>query len=334
LPRQQHAQAQLINALWFLLGIVLMGTFGYHFLEGWSLIDSLYMTIISITTTGFKEVHPLSSEGKWMTMFVVIFGFSALAYSAGRGAQYLFEIGLFRRRRMQNKINHLKNHTIVCGFGRMGQEICRMLQENGAPFIVIEREQDSLQELAQLDYPFLEGDANADEMLEEAGISKAKALISVLSSDADNVFTVLTARGLNRDLLILARAVSEASQSKLRKAGADKVVLPYLIGGQRIALSLLKPAIMDFIEVLADVSRLDIHIESIVLTAASELCGVTLASTFISADLDVIIVMIRRADGSVVYNPKGATTLLAADQLMAIGKPDALATLEKIASPV
>ena len=326
-----NIQKQLRFALFFLSFILVLGTLGYHFLEKWTLLDSLYMTVISITTTGFREVFPLTPVGKVFTLFIIITGFSAVAYTAARGAQYFFEQGLFWRRKMKKKIVRLKNHTIVCGFGRMGKEICRMLQMNKSPFIVIEQEETAINELKLMDYPFLEEDANEDETLVMAGIERAQAVITVLSSDADNVFTVLTARGLNPGLRILARAVSESSEKKLLKAGADKVILPYLIGGRRIALSLLKPEIMDFIDLIATDTNIDIRLEQVKLSRKSELVGLELGKTFIRADLDVIVVMIVRSDDTVIYNPKSNTQLMIGDKLLAIGHPDSLVVLGEIA---
>lgn len=327
-----EAHKHLFSALAFLLIIIFLGTAGYTFFEGWGFLDSLYMTIITITTTGFREVHPLSTGGEIFTIVILIFGFSALAYAAGRGAQYIFEYGLFWRRKMKKKITSLKNHTIVCGFGRMGREICRMLEINKSPFIVIEQDKEAIGELMNLDYTFFEGNANEDETLKEARINEAKSVIAVLSTDADNVYTVLTARDMNPKLKILARAVTESSERKLLKAGANKVILPYILGGRRIALSLLKPEVMDFFHLVGEDSNLNVQLDAITLTEKSEFVNLELSSTFIRSDLDIIIVMIIRKDQTIVYNPRGNTMLIAGDRLIAIGEPESLNTLLDLAN--
>jgi voltage-gated potassium channel len=324
-------QRQFLRSFLFFFLIIFIGTFGYMTIEGWSLIESLYMTIISITTTGFKEVHPLSREGQLFTLFIVIIGFGSIAYTAGRGTQYLFEQELFRRRKMKMAIKKMKNHTIVCGFGRMGQEICEVLKKYDSPFLVIEQNKEICDELELLDYPHIQGNANEDETLINAGINNARALIAVLSSDADNVFAVLTAREHRSDVQILARAVSESAESKLKRAGANKVVLPYLLGGRRIALTLVKPAIMDFIDLIASETNIDLKMEQIFVEEHSELVGLELQSTFIKSDLDIIIVMIMRDSGEMVYNPRGNTVLHKGDKLIAIGHSDSLQVLEEVA---
>jgi len=326
-----RAQHQLKNSLLFLLIVLIIGTVGFRLIEDYSLLDAVYMTIISVSTTGFKEVHPLSVEGKIFTVFLIIFGFGALAYTAGRAAQYFFEQEYLWRRRMQKKIRDLKNHTVVCGFGRMGKEICNVLSSHDTPFVVIERDSDAINDLIEKEYAYIEGDAIDDEVLIRAEIKKATSLIAVLSSDAENVFVVLSARDLKPELNILARAESEASEKKLVKAGANKVILPYILGGRRIALTLIKPDIIDFIEVVASGSQFELTLEQIELSGRSELVNLELQKTFIRSDLDIIIVAIIRAEGKIEYNPKGNTTLKPHDKLMAIGKRKDLAILEELA---
>jgi voltage-gated potassium channel len=332
--KKPRAQKNLHHALLFLLFVLLTGILGYRILEEWSFLDSLYMTLISVTTTGFKEVHPLSDGGKIFTLILIVVGFSTLAYAAGRGAQYFFEEEIFfGRTKMTKKVEKFNNHTIVCGYGRMGREICEELADNDSPFVVVDKNEEAISVLEEKGYPYFVGDAVEDEALIKAGIEKARALIAVLSSDADNVFLVLSARGLNRNLKILARAETESSQRKLIKAGADKVVLPYLLGGKRIAMSLVKPAVMDFFEMLIAERRFELSMEQVELSVNSELCDLELQKTFIRSDLDIIIVAIQRSDGEIIYNPGGKTQLRAGDKLLAIGKNENLQILEKVAVP-
>ncbi len=260
-----------------ILSVFTFGTAGYVIIEGWSVLDSLYMTIITVTTIGFKEVAPLSRSGRIFTIVFVLFGVGVLAYALNTGVRIIFEGEIqkaFGRRKLEKKIQLLMNHYIVCGYGRMGQIICGELRARMEPFIVIEKE---LQEVdADEETLFIFGDATRDRILSAAGIERAKGLVSVLSTDAQNLFVVLSARGLNPDLTIIARAGEEGSQKKLVRAGADRVVSPYQIGGLRIAHTILKPAVVDFLEFATKSGNIELQMEEIRVQERSELTGVSL----------------------------------------------------------
>ncbi|UCG78966.1 MAG: potassium channel protein [Nitrospirota bacterium] len=311
-----------------ILSVFSFGTIGYRVIEGWSLLDSLYMTIITLTTIGFQEVSPLSQQGRIFTILFVLFGVGVLAYSLNTGARIIFEGEIkkaFGRRKLERKIRSIKDHYIVCGYGRMGNIICGELRAKKIPFIVIEKEQFEVD--ADEGSLFIFGDATSDEILRDAGIERAKGLVSVLSTDAQNLFVVLSARGLNPDLLIIARAGEEDSRQKLIRAGADRVVSPYQIGGLRIAHTLLKPTVVDFIEFATKTGNIELQMEEVSVKDGSKLSEVSLRDS----NIGVIIVGIKRADGTMKFNPTSNTLIRNGDTLIALGEPEKLEQLEGLA---
>ena len=329
----KHVRRQFIFSLLLIALVVLFGTAGYMVIEGWSAFDSLYMTIITITTVGYRELHVLSIEGKAFTMTLIVIGVGTILYTLNNAARVVIEgelRNIFGRRKVEKKIRGLRNHYIVCGYGRIGAVICKELRNEGASFIVIEKEQ-MVTELSDHDILFLRGDATKDEFLKEAGIEHAKGLISVLPTDAENLYVVLTARVLNPELKIVARAGEEGSEQKLLRAGADSVVSPYHIGGLRIAHTLLKPAVVDFIEFATRSGNIDLQMEEIYVNEKSEMTGMTLDECGIGRELGIIIVAIRRSGGDMRFNPTFRTTIKPGDVLIALGERSKLRVLEDMA---
>lgn len=312
--------------------VLITGTAGYMLIEGWNLIDSFYMTIISITTTGFAEVNPLSAPGKIFTAFLIIMGLATIAYTAGRITQYFVEEYILRRRRMKEKIKKLKDHYIVCGFGRMGKQICKELAESNIDFVVIENDPEKVEELKESSYLFIEGDATDDEILREAGIERAKGLVSVVDKDADNVFVTLSARGLNDRVLIVTRAISENTEKKLYKAGANRVIKPYELGGHRMVQMLLRPYVVDFIDVIGRRASYNLVMEEIPIGENSPLVDLTLSQTPIRRELNIIVVAIYSPDGKFHYNPGPNAHIQANNTLIVIGEEKNVEKLKKIAS--
>jgi voltage-gated potassium channel len=300
-------------------------------IEGWNFFDAIYMTIISITTTGYKEVHPLSEAGKIFTLFVIIFGVVAIAYIGGRLAQFFVEAYVFRRRKMEKKLKVLNGHYIICGYGRMGKKICEELSANKASFVVIEKDKNEIENLTHLEYLYIEGDATDDDTLQKACIKEAKGLVSVLRSEAENVFTTLSARVLNPKIFIVSRAVEEETESKLIKAGANRVVKPYEIGGHRMTQVLLRPGVVDFIDIIARDKRIDLQIEEIEVNPGSSLVGQKLVEAPIRNKLNIIIVAIFRTDGNVIYNPQSTVVIEENAKLIVIGEENNIQELIKIA---
>jgi voltage-gated potassium channel len=314
-----------------LLVIVSVGTVGYTVIEGWRILDSLYMTIITLATVGFREIQPLSDAGKIFTMLLVIFGVGVIGYIVGSLAQIMFE-GQFQRivgrKKVEKKIEALRDHFIVCGFGRIGTLICREFAAKPLPFVVIEKNLEVLPKLEEDRYLYIQGDATDDETLLKAGIKKAKGLISVVASDTENVYITLTARGLNPDLYILARAGEEGSEIKLKRAGASKVVSPYLIGGSRMAQAILRPNVVDFIEIATGREHMELQMEEMLIPPDSGFVGHNLISAGFRKETGAMIVGIKKADGTMVFNPESHTRIGAYDTLIVLGEPLAISKLE------
>lgn len=325
--RTDRSARQLAIALVILATTIIGGTLGYFFIEGWSLGDAAYMTIISLTTTGFQEVRELSPAGRILTTVVIISGIASLAYVGGRVLQLAVELYLVRRGRMDRQINRLKNHVILCGYGRMGRHIAHDLAEASIPFVVIEATEDLVPELEENRHLYLIGDASSDQVLTQAGVSRARGLIAVVSSDAENVFTTLTAKSLNPDISIVARALTDESEPKLRKAGAERVIKPYEMVGRRIAQLVIRPAMIEFVETIARSSSDEISVQEIPVVQGSVLAGAVLRDTPIRPKLNIIIVAIRRSEKELLYNPSADTVVREGDRLVAIGKPAQLADL-------
>ena len=324
---------RLIFALIFITCVVIAGSAGYMLIEGWSCLDSLYMTIITIASVGYKEIHDLSPNGRIFTIILIISGVGSVTYALTTIAKIVVEgeiQEIFGRKRLEKKIKELKNHYIVCGYGRMGRIICRELKEKDIKFVIIEKEPDTFESGEET--LVLKGDATKDENLKEAGIEKAKGLISVLPTDAENLFVVLSARELNPKLFIVARAGEEGSEQKLLRAGADRVVSPYHIGGLRIAHTVLKPAVVDFIEFATKSGNIDLQMEEITVQNNSKLAGLTLDECGIGRDLGIIVVAIKKVSGDMKFNPTFRTAIKAGDTLIALGEIPKLKTLEDMAT--
>jgi voltage-gated potassium channel len=324
---------RLIFALLFITCVVIAGSVGYMLIEGWNCLDSLYMTVITIASVGYKEIHDLSPHGRIFTIILIISGVGSVTYALTTIAKIVVEgeiQEIFGRKRLEKKIKELKNHYIVCGYGRMGRIICRELKEKDIKFVVIEKRPDTFESPEET--LVLKGDATKDENLKEAGIEKAKGLISVLPTDAENLFVVLSARELNPKLFIVARAGEEGSEQKLLRAGADRVVSPYHIGGLRIAHTVLKPAVVDFIEFATKSGNIDLQMEEITVQHNSKLAGLTLDECGIGRDLGIIVVAIKKANGDMKFNPTFRSAIKAGDTLIALGEIPKLRTLENMAT--
>jgi voltage-gated potassium channel len=333
----QNTYSELRQKFIIAVGLVILvasfGTIGYMLIEGWNFIDALYMTVITLASVGFKEVHDLSLFGRIFTIILIIGGVGTVAYALTAGAKIILEGELqevYGRRRLEKKIQELKNHYIVCGYGRMGKIICRELREKNIKFVIVEKQPDMHQE--NKDLLIFPGDATKDEVLKELGIERAKGLVTVLPTDAENLFVVLSARGLNQNLFIVARAGEEGSEKKLIRAGADKVVSPYHIGGLRIAHTVLKPAVVDFIEFATKSGNIDLQMEEVLIKESSELVGKSLDECGIGRELGIIIVAIKKPNGEMKFNPTFKSAIKTGDTLIALGESSKLKNLEVMAS--
>jgi voltage-gated potassium channel len=315
--------------------VIAIGSFGYTLIEDWPLFDSLYMTVITLSTVGYKEVHMLTPFGKAFTLFLIISGCGIIAYAVGSLIQLMVEGQLRRllgRKKLESRISKLHGHYIICGFGRIGTLICREFQARPLPFVVVEKNPHLCERLNRDGYLSVEGDATCDETLQAAGIENAQGLITVVTSDTDNVYITLTARGLNPGLFILARAGEEGSEKKLMRAGASKVISPYTIGASRMAQAILRPSVVDFIELATASENLELQLEEILVSERSSLVGKTLVTSGIRQNMGIIIVGIKRTDDHMVFNPPPHTIIEARSILITLGEAPLITRLEQIAN--
>ena len=322
-------------ALWFggLAALLILGSLGFVWVEGWSFFDGLYMTVTTLTTVGYGEVHPLNRIGKIYNMILILGGMGVMLYIITSLARVVVE-GEIRaalgKRKLRKYIKRLKNHYIVCGFGRIGEIIARQLRDRGLAVVVIENKPELLTDLEEGGYYFLAGDATREEVLLEAGLERAKGLVSVVHSDAANVYIVLTARSLNPKLFIVARAEELGAEQKLRRAGADRVESPYEIGGRTMARTILRPTVTTFLE-LAMAEGVEMSMEEVRVQSGSRLVGLTLKGSGLRRDLDLIVVAIKRADGDMLFNPSPDAEIQAEDTLIVLGMRNNLDALEELA---
>lgn len=281
------------------------------------------MTLITISTVGFSEIKPLSVVGRWITIVVIIMGISLLTYTLGQIAKIFVEGELRRilgRRKLEKQIAALKDHYIICGYGRIGKIIVRELEAANIPLVVVEQDKESIAELETNRVLYLNMDATSDHALMAAGLDKARGLVTAVSSDADNVFIALSAKGLRPDIFILARASDVKNESKLLRAGASRVVCPYQMGGRRMAEILHKPTVVDFLDQTMMRSELGLQMEEAVIADNSPITGKTVVSSNLRQDFGVIIVAIKRKDGDMVFNPGPGEVFNAGDVIVVIGK--------------
>lgn len=316
--------------------LLVIGTVGYHVIEGWSLFEGLYMTVITLATIGYGEVRVLSYEGRIFTMVLIMVGVILVGYLISNLTKALIEneiAAALGRRKLYKDISQLNDHFILCGAGRVGARVIDELQKKGVDFVVIERDETTAEKLLQEGILVLMGDATSETVLEGARIRSARTLITAASTDAENVYIVLTARGLNPDIYIVARANDVPAERQLRRAGANKVVSPVLIGSHRMAQAALSPAVADFIELTTMTESLDLFFDQAPIPPRSVLDGVKLKDSGIRA-FQVMIVAITPAGGEMIFNPDGEQTLRAGDLLIAIGDHAGLARLAARAAEV
>lgn len=323
---------KLLLLMAILMALLFLGSLGFVWLEGWSYFDALYMTVATLTTLGGGEAQPLSRLGRVYTMALVLAGMGVLLYIVTSVARVVVEGEIkevLGRRKLVRQIKGLKNHYIICGFGRIGEIIARQLKERGIPVVIIENKPENLSRLDESGYYLVAGDATREEVLLEAGIERARGLVAVVGSDADNVYIVLTARSLKPGLYIVARAEESGAEKKLLRAGADRVESPYEMGGRKMAHAILRPTVTTFME-LAMTEGVEWSMEEVRVGEGSALAGVALKDSGIRQKLDLILVAIKRAGGEMLFNPTLETHIQAGDTLIALGMRRNLEKLEEM----
>lgn len=311
--------------------VLVAGTIGYMVVEGWSAWDALYMTVTTVTTVGFREVHPLSWRGQAFTVVLIIGGVSTVLYTLSLLAAGLVEgrVGRrFEQRRRERMIDALTNHFILCGAGRIGLIIADEFRRQQVPFVVIDRDPDAVQEVIARGDLAVEADASREDILQRLGIDRARGLIAALGTDAENVYAILTARGLRGDLFIVARADSDDAGRKLLRAGADRFISPYQIGATQMAQTALRPAVVDFVQLATSSENLELAMEQVKIAPESALGGRSIVEANLRQQFGVIVVGIQRRDGRMEFNPEPDTIMHAGDHLIVIGRSGQLKDLE------
>ena len=315
------------------IGILAFGTYGYYFVEKMPLFEAFYMTMITISTVGYAEILPLSPVGRALTIIIIILGITVGAYTIGLLVKAFIEgelLKMFGRIKVQKQISELKDHFIVCGFGRIGRIISNELAADDIDFVVIEQDPAIIEKIESKNYLFLEMDATSEEALLKAGIMEASGIVTALASDANNVFITLTAKGLRPDIYILARASHENNEDKLSRAGASRVVSPHLIGGRRMAQVLKRPTVVDFIDIATMGSSLGLMMEEAKVGDGSGLTGKNLVDSNLRKNFGVIIVAIKKMAGNMIFNPMPSETLEAGDVIVVIGKKENLKRMNAV----
>lgn len=324
------SRARIRIVLMAVLGAIVLGTVAFHLVEGWSILDSLYVTVQTLTTVGFGDLTPRTALGRVFATVFMMVGVGVVLYALTSTVQTIVHSELFARYGHSRNMSKLRNHFIICGAGRVGSHLIRSLRAAEGTFLVIENDQKKVEALMDANVAVLLRDATLEESLIEAGVAHARGLATCLPDDADNVYVVLTARDLNPGIHIVARAAAEQAESKLIRAGANRVVAPTIIGGHRMAMALTKPAVGDFLDSIT-ANHLELGFEQLEVDPVSSLVGRKLSETVIRSELNIVVVSIRRNDGEIIFNPSGETKIEGGDMLIGIGNADSLARLNALA---
>jgi len=333
-PEPWVAMRRVRGAFLALVIIATTGVLGYMIFEGWSFLDALYMTVITLTTVGYREVRELDTSGQLWTMALLITGVGTLFYAAVSFVELVVEgavRGYFGRRRMEAAIYRLSEHYIVCGYGRVGRQVVREFAADGVPFVVVDQNPQKVEECLEKGYPAILGEASEDATLEEAGIQRARGLVATVNSDADNVFVVLSARKINPGLHIVARASSEESASKLEIAGADRTLSPYAVGGRRLASLATHPLIVDFLDIVTHGEEgIEFRLEEFRVPKDSAIADHTIGELKLGERTGAIILAIRNGEGTFDTTPAADDRIFAGDTLVVLGSREQVDRLEKL----
>jgi voltage-gated potassium channel len=336
--KYRQLRKELIAGAIALFGVALMGTLWYRLVEGWSWSDAAYMTVITLATVGYGETNPLGNRGRLFTITLILMGVIVIGYIVNRFTEALIQgyfqegIQLRQRRRL---LDTLTEHYILCGFGRTGRQVALEFKAEDIPFVTIDSQADQVEAAQALGYVAVQGDATLDEMLLKVGIERAICLVAALPSDAENLYTILSAKTLNPKIRAIARASTEEAVKKLQRAGADAVVSPYITGGKRMASAALRPQVMDFVDGILTGADRSFYMEEFLLDSQTCPCvGQTLREAKLRSHTGALVLAIRRADGNLIAGPNGETQLLAGDALICMGTAEQIRQLNRILSPL
>ncbi len=335
---KRRYQYTLLRNLGLIVGLAALGTTGYRVIEKWSWFDALYMTVITLATIGYGETYPLSFAGREFTIALIIAGVIILTYIA---TQFTMAVSqghfhyLLQLRRQEAWMNSLDHHYIVCGYGRTGRQVTAEFAAEGIPFVVIDSEAQALEELSQIEYPHVQGDATLDSTLLYAGVERAVCIVLALPSDAENLYGVLSAKTLNPNIRAIARASTEEAIQKLRRGGADEVISPYITGGKRMAAAALRPQVMDFVDGIITGANRSFYIEEFRIDGKScPYLGTSLKEARLRSQTGALVLAIRRSDGILIAGPNADTLILEGDLLICMGTSEQLRELNQVLSPL
>ncbi|HLN00965.1 MAG TPA: potassium channel protein [Bryobacteraceae bacterium] len=327
----------LLRRLAFVAGLIALvlitGTIGFSVIDGYPRFDAFYMTLITVSTVGYAEIHPLSQAGRVFNSFLIFFGVITMFFAIGAMTQSIIELELgeyFGKRRNRRMIEKLEKHFIVCGYGRVGRNAALELKRAGEPFVVVDREAERTERAIQAGMLAVTADSTRDETLRSVRVGNARGLISALATDADNLFVILSAKNLNPKLFVATRAAEEEAEEKLRRAGADALFAPYTTAGYRLAQAVLRPHVFQFFDLATKGMGFDVDIEQVRVPESSGFASRSLEQTRIRHDLGVIVLGIRKLDGAMLFNPAAETVIQGGDYLIVMGEPANLRTLENL----
>lgn len=336
--KYQRIQKELMAGALALAGIFLIGTLWYSLVEGWKWEDAAYMTVITLATVGYGETHPLGSRGRLFTIALILMGVVNLGYIVNRFTAAVIE-GYFlegiRLRQQRRLMESLSEHYIICGFSRTGRQIAKEFQAEAVSFVIIDSELESVQKAQEIGYIVFQGDATLDDTLLKVGITKAICIVAALPSDAENLYTVLSAKTLNPEIRAIARASTEEAVQKLQRGGADAVISPYITGGKRMAAAALRPQILDFVDGMLSGTDRQLYMEEFLLD--SDRCpfvGQSLQRAKLRSQSGALVLAIRRLDGKLIGGPTGDTVLMSGDTLICMGTAEQLRDLNQILGPI
>jgi voltage-gated potassium channel len=318
-----------------LISIFFVGALGYHLIEGWTYSEALYTTVITLSTVGYGDFYPATAAGRFFTVILIIFGVGTMLYTVGLLTEIMVE-GRFRmltgRGRLEKMIGKLNNHYIICGCGRIGHLISAELMEEKVPFVVIDNNQEVIQKFEDEGMIFYKGDSTQDKTLIAAGIKRAKGIVCALPSDAENLYVILTAKELNPNIYVLSRSEEEESEHRLLRAGADRVISPYKLGGTRMAMAILRPAMLDFIEITTRRQSLELRMEEFEICDGSPIIGTSLKDSDIRHHYGLIVVAIKKDSGKMIFNPYANYTIEKGDKLIAMGEDENMKRFSQVCS--